>query len=357
VIEEVVRVPLIEPDGLAGIRAPREHAGGPLVVAGSELSVPGARVAGARIDEIELGVIRQEPPHRSSADLPLVRRPARHAQVRASILRVERSKARSDQHLRVRTRVVGSPGDGAAVGIERREPAANAKLAPAVADEHAILDDLRRHRHRLATFNLAERRVPELPPRLGVERNGVVIERIEEELAPVVGGAAIDHITAGHALRRGHRFGLVLPLDGRPGLREIEREDDVRKRGDDVHHAVDHQRRRFVAPGEPSRERPGEPQLGDIRGLDLIEPAEARVLMIPRRHRPVIPDADGLRNAGVLRRCGRAPRRNAGGRAAVIRRGFSSRLTRAAAGAETQGHHTAGSGNANHVARPCWAGR
>ena len=55
-------------------------------------------------------------------------------------------------------------------------------------------------------------RRPLLLAGLGVERDDVIVERDQEDLAVVVGDAARDHVAAGDALRRGVWFGNVGPF-------------------------------------------------------------------------------------------------------------------------------------------------
>src|SRR3712207_9020891 len=53
------------------------------------------------------------------------------------------------------------PRDPAAGGVERGEPAPHAELAAAVADQHLVLHDQRRHGHALAQLDLAELGAPQ----------------------------------------------------------------------------------------------------------------------------------------------------------------------------------------------------
>ena len=76
----------------------------------------------------------------------------------------------ADQDVLVRPGRVRSPGDFAGLGIEGREPATHAHFAAAVADEHAVLHDERRHRHRFADVDVAEFRAPQFLAGRGVHR-------------------------------------------------------------------------------------------------------------------------------------------------------------------------------------------
>src|SRR5690606_27662989 len=130
-------------------------AGGPLVVAEPLIVIPGPGIRRAVIDQIELRVVRDPTPYGPAADLPASRRPGLHAEVRPAIRLVERLEVFADQHVLVRPRRVRAPCDLASLDIERGEPSPDAHLAAAVADEHFVLDDERRHRHRLADVDIA----------------------------------------------------------------------------------------------------------------------------------------------------------------------------------------------------------
>src|SRR3954471_8717683 len=134
-----MRTELVEPNRLARVRLAGEHPRGPFVVARTQLRIPGTGVCGPVIDQIEIGIVRDPSPYVTAADFPHVRRPARYAQVLPPILRVMRLEGGADEHLLVGPRAVGAPGDLSALRVERRQPAAHAELAPAVADQHFVL--------------------------------------------------------------------------------------------------------------------------------------------------------------------------------------------------------------------------
>ena len=93
-VVEVVRAALVEPARLAGVGVAGEDAGGPLVVAGPLVGVPGAGIAGAVVEQVQLGVVGDPAPDRAAALLPGVRRPGRDAEVLALVAVVERLEAR-----------------------------------------------------------------------------------------------------------------------------------------------------------------------------------------------------------------------------------------------------------------------
>ena len=124
VVVEVVRAALVEPD------APRRCRGRGRRCRSVHLLSPG-RSSGFQApglpraveDEVQLGVVADPAPDGAAADLPVVRRPGRDAQVLALVLLVERLEPRADQAVGVGAGAVGRPGDLARLGVERREPA------------------------------------------------------------------------------------------------------------------------------------------------------------------------------------------------------------------------------------------
>src|SRR5947208_3398259 len=85
VIEEIVRVVLVRPDGFARVRPPSEERARPFVVAGAKLRIPGTRVRSAVEDQIQLGIVRNPAPRTGAADLPHVWRPRRDAEIFSAI--------------------------------------------------------------------------------------------------------------------------------------------------------------------------------------------------------------------------------------------------------------------------------
>src|SRR6185503_20798630 len=172
--------------------------------------------------EIQLGVVGQPAPHRAAAGAPALARPGGDAEILSLVHRVMRLEAGTDEHVLVGTRAIGAPRDLPRARVERREPAAHAELAAAVADEDLVLDDQRRHRDRLALVDVAKLRDPLRLAALGVDRDGAAVERVEEDAPAGVRGAAVDEIAAGDALRRAERLRVVLPFDRRAGPAQIE---------------------------------------------------------------------------------------------------------------------------------------
>src|SRR4051812_40957956 len=117
-----------------------------------------------------------------------------------------------DQTVGIRPRAIGTPGDLARVGVERREPAAHAKLAAAVADQDFILHDERGHRDRFATIYIAELCAPDFFAGRGIDGERLPNERVHVDAPLRERHAAVDVIAAGKPLRRRLRVRLELPL-------------------------------------------------------------------------------------------------------------------------------------------------
>src|SRR5688572_23406592 len=93
--------------------------------------------------------------------LPAARGPGRHAEVASAILLIERTEVGTDQNVRVRPRAVRAPCNLTVCRIERRQPSADTHFAAAVTDEHFSFDYERRHRHGLATVDVADANAPD----------------------------------------------------------------------------------------------------------------------------------------------------------------------------------------------------
>ena len=158
-----------------------------------------------------LGIVLNPAPHGATANLPMVRRPGVNAEIRSLVLRIRRLEVRADQHVLVRAGMVGAPDDLARVLVYGCQPAAHAHLAAAVPDQDFALYDEGRHRDGFALVDVGEFRMPEFLARVGVDRNGIAVERIQEDLAIVIAQPSRDHIAAGDASRSGVRLRRVGP--------------------------------------------------------------------------------------------------------------------------------------------------
>jgi hypothetical protein len=205
----------------------------------------------------------------------------------APVLGVERREPLPDQHVFVRPGIVGAPGDTAVLRVQRRDPAADAELAAAVADHDLAQGHERRHRDGLADIDVAEPGPPELLAAPGIERDRLAVERVVEHPALGIGNTTVHGIAAGDPLGGRERLRLVLPLERRAGLREVERIQNVRIARDHEHRALGHDRRRLLPAQHPQREGPGDAKPLDVPNIDLIEPAVPEPREIPPRDRPV----------------------------------------------------------------------
>ena len=127
-------------------------------------------------------------------------------------------KIRPDENVLIGTRRIGAPENLAILGVKSRQPTADAEFSAAITDDYDSFGDDRRHGHRFALIDIAQRRVPGFLAGRGVDRHGMQIERVVVDPSVEVGRAAIDHIATGNTLRTRRRLRFVGPLDGAPGL-------------------------------------------------------------------------------------------------------------------------------------------
>ena len=304
----VVRRKLIRPDRLARLRTAREQRRAPLVVAGANLGVPRPRIRRAVVNEVELRVVRDPAPHAGAADLPLIARPARYAEVFAAIESVERFEVPADEYILIRPGVVGGPRDLARCGVKRLDPSAHAELAAAHADEHVPLYDERRHRDGFTDVDVADLRHPLLFARRRIERDGARIERIEEHPATIDDEAPIHDIATRDALGRVHRMRLIRPFGGEALLRQVQRIHEVRKGRDNVHRVAGDNGSGFMSTRDSGGESRHHAEALHILIVDFRERAEARALEILRRPHPFAIIGEPRRGI-TARRCRSCPRR------------------------------------------------
>ena len=198
---------------------------------------------------------------------------------------VERLEIRADQHVLVGAGGIGDVGDLAGALVEGGDTPAHAQFTTADADEDLALHDERRGGRGLAEVDIAGLRAPLFLPGLGVQRDDVVVERHQEDLAAVISDSARQHVAAGNPLRRPVLIGNVGPLQiPRNG---IESEHFVGERTDDVKGVADDQRRRLLSARRADRKHPGDLELADIGCVDLVERAEAGAGVIASGHHPL----------------------------------------------------------------------
>ena len=154
-----------------------------------------------------------------------------------------------------------------------------------------------------AELRVAVLHAPDHLAGLGVERDQHAVGLLQDDLAFGIGQAAVDRVAAHLRDHRRVLLRLVLPEDL---LRvEVDREDLVRERRVQVHHAVDHQRRALVAAQHAGGEGPRDLHLADVAGVDLLELAVALVVHVTSLHRPVLGVGDVLLDVGIGQRQGR----------------------------------------------------
>ena len=116
-------------------------------------------------------------------------------------------------------------------------------------------------------------------------RREPAVEHADVDLALVERGAAIDDVAAGDVVVLAMHFGVVLPqlLAGA----RVDRVGDAPRSGR-IHHAVDDERRGFEAAVGRGLELPREAELGDVLVVDLIERAEALLVIVAAVRQPVL---------------------------------------------------------------------
>ena len=173
-----------------------------------------------------VGVVRDPSPHRAAADLPHVRRPGGHAEVLAAILRIERLEIRTDEDVLVGSRSVRGPDDLAGFSSSPLSqprtpispPESPTSTRPLTTSGAIVI---------VSPMLMSPTFVFQTTlSRLRVERDGVVVERVEEE------SSLVEHQSRDSRRRSTRRPAPPLPasdcmpLHRQPGLRQVERVDD-----------------------------------------------------------------------------------------------------------------------------------
>src|ERR1700737_1968536 len=136
---------------------------------------------------------------------------------------VKRLEPLADLHVLVGADVVRAPDFLARRRIEGSDPAAHSHFAAARADDHFALHHYRRHGNCLAPGKVPHLGAPHLYPGRYVDRNGVPIEKVVEDLSVSVRSAAIHDIAARSTDRLLGVLGTELPLPRLARLSEIDR--------------------------------------------------------------------------------------------------------------------------------------
>ena len=118
----------------------------------------------------------------------------------------------------------------------------------------------------------------------------MTVEQVINELPLGVRGAAIDDVTTRRTDGGLRIVGAELPLERKPGLREVDGVRDVRVGRHQVQGATNDQRAGLMATQDTGGEGPGDLQAGDVAGVDLLEPAEASAGVVASCHGPFAAD-------------------------------------------------------------------
>ena len=243
--------------------------------------VPGRAVADAGVEDVQLGVVGHGVPDRAAAagGLPALPKPGRrafflHHLVGGRVVRLTRGIWGG----------VEPPDQLAAGRVIGRQVAAHAVLAAAVADQHLVLDDPRRAGDRVGLGGVGGLDAPGLRARFGVERNQAAIERPHIDPALPDSDPAVDHVATGVKALVALDLRVEGPLErARLGVEGV----DLGPGRGGVEHPVDHDRRGLLAAIGVKLVHPGQAQRADIGGVDLVQGAEALLVIGPAVGKPL----------------------------------------------------------------------
>ena len=278
--------------GLAGLEVATPDGHGPLVVARSHGLVPGRRIAGAVIDHVQLGVVGVPAPVGAAADLPGIALPGLQAQAKLAIVRVVAVECLVQQQILVGTGGIGAPGLPAVLDVVGGDVTAHAQFGAGRTDQHLVASDEGRAGEGRAHGDIGVLHLPDFLAAVGIQRNNVAIQLVEEDFRRAViacrdiGQTTVDHVATGDRTRGGVLLGLVLPLDA-PRIIEVDGEDIVREGRVDIHDAVGHQGTALMAMQGPGGEGPRHLQVLHVAGVDVVQLAEMAGAVVLRLHDPV----------------------------------------------------------------------
>ena len=247
--------------------------------------VPVGGVAGADIEQVQLGIIGHRIPRGAPAAAAVLMRPP-----------FPRPGLRGELFQRlVRYLAVGlagiaghdvkTPDLGPGVRIIGADITPRAKLRAAVADDHPALHDPRRAGDRVVALGIGGLHRPDLGTAAGVDRDQATIDRSDIHPPVPIRSATIDDIAA-DLDRRGAR-NLRIELPQQPTARRIESLDlGPRARREKL--AIDGQRCRFLSAIGIEVIGPGQPQLAHIIAVYLIERTEPRLIIAAPGRKPVL---------------------------------------------------------------------
>lgn len=148
----IVRTDRVEPECHAGVRVAREQTGCPAVVPLSLGRIPWRWRASRVEQQVARIIIDRSTIESAAAQLPCRRRPARYAEVGASVLLMIGMKLWTDADIRIWTSIEHFPQGAPSCDVERSQPSADAEILPVVAHDHFVTHDRRRSPKRLALF-------------------------------------------------------------------------------------------------------------------------------------------------------------------------------------------------------------
>jgi hypothetical protein len=179
---------------------------------------------------------------------------------------------------------VEAPEHLAVRGVVRRDIAAHAHFAAAVADDHFAGDDARCAGDGVAFGWIGGLHRPRRLAGHAIERDQTTIERADED--PIAPGrdAAIDHVATGVDGFAAFHLGIETPQFA-PAA-SVERKYFAPRRSH-IHRAVDHDGRRFLAARGVEVEEPGEFQLFDVAGVQPRQRTESLLVVGTPMRQPI----------------------------------------------------------------------
>src|SRR5262249_10801579 len=174
-----------------------------------------------------------------------------------------------------------------AAELQALDPSVDTEFSARGANNDAIPYYERRHGSGLTVANIGDLSLPDFVPGACVDRHGVAIQQVVDDLPVGVEGAAINRLAAGDPDCIRTDLGPILPLEGIPLTSQVECVQHVRPGGHHVHGVADHQRLTLVTAENTSGESPYRMHCPGILCSDLREGAVARRRIVLGRHGPL----------------------------------------------------------------------
>ena len=288
-VPAVVRGVLVVPDDLAGLDVDGDGRARVQVVALTDVAVPRRRVAGAEVGQAGLGVVGAAQPGSRAAGLPQVARPGLVGRAGDTVLGLVARLVVGVAHVAFDHRA--DPDQRAGLGIAGLDAAHHAEFAAGHAGQHQAASDQGSGRVAVAVLVVVDLLAPDDFTGVLVQGDQLGVQGAEDHQVVVQGGAAVDHVAAGH-----DAFGqAVLVLPQALAGQGVQRVDARVGRGDEHLALVDHglgflAALLFAAEGEG----PGRGQILDGGGVDLGQRA------VTLAFRAQAPAQDVARGLGVI---------------------------------------------------------